>query len=85
MLVNATWEEALEFLLDRITPLPGESVSLLQALGRVVARDIPVTRDIPPIPRRLWTASPSMLTMWAAAPVSLSKNVSGTGIFPSFR
>lgn len=51
MLVNATWEEALEFLLDRITPLPGESVSLLQALGRVVARDLLVTRDLPPYPQ----------------------------------
>jgi molybdopterin molybdotransferase len=51
LLVNVTWEEALDSLLRFITPLPSESVPLMQALGRVVFRDLFAARDLPPHPQ----------------------------------
>ena len=50
MLINAGWEEALESLLERVTPLPAESVPLLRAVGRVAARDIFAPRNLPSRP-----------------------------------
>jgi molybdopterin molybdotransferase len=44
-----TVEEALEKILARIEPLGTEKVSLLDALGRVIAEDIDTSRDIPPL------------------------------------
>jgi len=44
-----TVEEALEKILARVEPLGTEKVSLLDALGRVIAEDIDTPRDIPPL------------------------------------
>ena len=41
-------EEALDKILFRIQPLGAEKVSILEALGRVIAEDIYAHRDIPP-------------------------------------
>jgi len=43
-----TVEEALDKILSRIKPLGFEKVSILEALGRVIAEDIYADRDIPP-------------------------------------
>lgn len=51
MLVNVNWEEALEAILGLISPLPGESISLMQALDRVAFRDLFAARDLPPHPQ----------------------------------
>jgi molybdopterin molybdotransferase len=42
-------EEALEKILSHIRPLGTEKISLLDALGRVIAEDIYAKRDIPPL------------------------------------
>ena len=42
-------EEALDKILPHIDPLGSEKVSILEALGRVIAEDIYATRDIPPL------------------------------------
>jgi molybdopterin molybdotransferase len=44
-----TMEEALEKILSHIQPLGSEKVSILEALGRVIAEDIDANRDIPPL------------------------------------
>jgi molybdopterin molybdotransferase len=44
-----TVEEALEKILSHIQPLGSEKVSILEALGRVIAEDIDANRDIPPL------------------------------------
>jgi molybdopterin molybdotransferase len=44
-----TVEEALEKILSRIHPLGSEKVSILEALGRVMAENIYANRDIPPL------------------------------------
>lgn len=44
-----TVEEALERILLHIRPLGFEKVSILEALGRVIAEDIYAPRDIPPL------------------------------------
>jgi molybdopterin molybdotransferase len=44
-----TVEEALEKILSHIQPLGSEKVSILEALGRVIAEDIYADRDIPPL------------------------------------
>jgi molybdopterin molybdotransferase len=44
-----TVEEALDKILSRIKPLGFEKVSILEALGRVMAEDIYAHRDIPPL------------------------------------
>ena len=44
-----TVEEALEKILSYIQPLGSEKVSILEALGRVIAEDIYADRDIPPL------------------------------------
>src|SRR4030042_6126509 len=41
-------EEALEKILFHVQPLGFEKVSLLDALGRVIAEDIDASRDLPP-------------------------------------
>lgn len=41
-------EEALDQILCHIEPLGAEKVSLLEALGRVIAEDVYASRDIPP-------------------------------------
>jgi len=41
-------EEAQRRVLARFRPLPGESVPILEALGRVLAEDITADMDIPP-------------------------------------
>ena len=41
-------EEALEKILSHIHPLGTEKISLLDALGRVIAEDVYAKRDIPP-------------------------------------
>ncbi|MFB3886672.1 MAG: gephyrin-like molybdotransferase Glp [Thermodesulfobacteriota bacterium] len=43
-----TVEEALDKILVPIQPLGAEKVSILEALGRVIAEDIDANRDIPP-------------------------------------
>jgi molybdopterin molybdotransferase len=43
-----TVEEAVDKILSRTEPLGSEKVSILEALGRVIAEDIYVDRDIPP-------------------------------------
>lgn len=43
-----TVDEALDKILSRIEPLGFERVSILEALGRVIAEDIHANRDIPP-------------------------------------
>ena len=42
-------EEALEKILSHIRPLGTEKISLLEALGRVIAEDVYAKRDIPPL------------------------------------
>ncbi|MCX7981808.1 MAG: molybdopterin molybdotransferase MoeA [Syntrophales bacterium] len=42
-------DEAREIILGSISPLRGEKVSLLEALGRVIAEDIYSKRDLPPV------------------------------------
>jgi len=42
-------DEALEKILSFIKPLGAEKVSILDALGRVIAEDIYASRDIPPL------------------------------------
>ena len=42
-------DEALNNILSHIHPLGFEKVSLLEALGRVIAEDIYANRDIPPL------------------------------------
>lgn len=42
-------EEALDKILSHIQPLGYERVSILEALGRVIAEDIYAPRDIPPL------------------------------------
>jgi molybdopterin molybdotransferase len=44
-----TVEEALDQILSHIQPLGFEKVSLLEAMGRVIAEDIYAHRDIPPL------------------------------------
>jgi len=44
-----TVEEALDKILSHIQPLGFEKVSILEALGRVIAEDIYAPRDIPPL------------------------------------
>ncbi len=44
-----TVDEALEKIFSRIHPLGFEKVSILDALGRVVAEDIHTNRNIPPL------------------------------------
>jgi molybdopterin molybdotransferase len=44
-----TAEEALEKILSYTQPLGFEKVSILEALGRVIAEDIYAKRDIPPL------------------------------------
>ncbi|MDP3016439.1 MAG: molybdopterin molybdenumtransferase MoeA, partial [Deltaproteobacteria bacterium] len=43
-----TVEEALEQILSHIQPLGFEKVSILDALGRVIAEDMIAPRDLPP-------------------------------------
>ena len=47
--VMLTVEEALDQILSHIQPLGFERVSLLEAMGRVIAEDIYADRDIPPL------------------------------------
>ena len=47
MLTGVNLEEAQEILLSFVTSLYGESVALLQASGRVVARDLFAAHDLP--------------------------------------
>ena len=44
-----TVDEALDKVLYHIKPLGAEKVSILEALGRVIAEDIDAHRDIPPL------------------------------------
>src|SRR4030042_4585003 len=44
-----TVEEALDKILPYIEPLGSEKVSILEALGRVIAENINANRDIPPL------------------------------------
>ena len=44
-----TVDEALDKILSCIQPLGSEKVSLLEALGRVIAEDVHANRDIPPL------------------------------------
>jgi molybdopterin molybdotransferase len=48
ILAMITVEEALDKVLSHIQPLGSEKVSILEALGRVMAEDIYANRDIPP-------------------------------------
>lgn len=47
--IMITVEEALDQILPNIQPLGAEKVSILEALGRVIAEDIDANRDIPPL------------------------------------
>lgn len=47
--IMITVEEALDKILSHIQPLGFEKVSILEALGRVIAEDIYAPRDIPPL------------------------------------
>jgi molybdopterin molybdotransferase len=49
MLFMVTVDEALEKILSPLHPLGFEKVSILQALGRVIAEDIHANRNIPPL------------------------------------
>ena len=51
MLANINLEQALDSILGFINPLPGESISLLQAHDRVAYHDLSATRDLPPYPQ----------------------------------
>ncbi|AGL03159.1 molybdopterin molybdotransferase MoeA [Desulfoscipio gibsoniae] len=51
MQLNVNLEKALEYILSRISPLPGESIPLMQALGRVAFQDLLATRDLPSHPQ----------------------------------
>ena len=41
-------DEALQIILDTVTPLPLEKVNLLEALGRVIGEDVVAPRNLPP-------------------------------------
>jgi len=41
-------DEALQIILDTVTPLPLEKVNLLEALGRVIGEDVIAPRNLPP-------------------------------------
>ena len=43
-------DEARRLILERVTPLPSELVSLAEAAGRVLAEDARATVDLPPFP-----------------------------------
>ncbi|MCL2336845.1 MAG: molybdopterin molybdotransferase MoeA [Firmicutes bacterium] len=47
MLTDVSLEVGLAAVLERITPLAGEAVPLLQALNRIAARDLSAARDLP--------------------------------------
>lgn len=51
MLKNVKLEEAQDILLSLATLLPGETVPLLQALGRVTARDLYAGQNLPGCPQ----------------------------------
>ncbi|MDD4238293.1 MAG: molybdopterin molybdotransferase MoeA [Desulfotomaculaceae bacterium] len=51
MLFNIKLEEAQDTLLSRTAPLPGETLPLLQALGRIAARDLFADSDLPSCPQ----------------------------------
>lgn len=48
MFENVKLEEAQDLILSLVTPLPAENVPLLDALGRVIYRDIHALNDLPP-------------------------------------
>ncbi|TYO94592.1 gephyrin-like molybdotransferase Glp [Desulfallas thermosapovorans] len=48
MLTNVTLEEACELITGNLIPLPGQSVALAEAAGRVCYQDIYAARDLPP-------------------------------------
>ncbi len=48
MLENVKLEDAQELILSLVTPLPAETVPLLDTLGRVIYRDIHASNDLPP-------------------------------------
>lgn len=48
MLENVKLEEAQELILSLVTPLPAETVPLLEAPGRVIYRDMHASHDLPP-------------------------------------
>lgn len=51
MLKNIELEKAQDLLLSRVTSLPKEKLSLLQATGRVVAEEIDAPHDLPAYPQ----------------------------------
>jgi molybdopterin molybdotransferase len=51
VLKNVKLEEAQDILLSLVTPLPGETVPLLQSLGRVAARDLYTDQNLPSCPQ----------------------------------
>ncbi|MFA7466818.1 MAG: molybdopterin molybdotransferase MoeA [Desulfotomaculaceae bacterium] len=48
MLKKVELEKAQDIILNHVTVLPGESLPLLQALGRIVCEDIIAEHDLPP-------------------------------------
>jgi molybdenum cofactor synthesis domain-containing protein len=65
------FEEALAIVLAEVTPLPGEEVSLEQALGRVLAEDVAADQDLPPFDRAAMDGFAVRAADVAAAPVAL--------------
>lgn len=51
MLSNIKLEEAQDILLSLSTPLPDETLPLLQTLGRVTSRELFADHDLPPCPQ----------------------------------
>lgn len=51
LLVNVNLEEARQSLLELVTPLPSESIPLMQALGRVISQDVYAVGELPPYPQ----------------------------------
>jgi len=43
-------EDALARILERVRPLPSETIPLEEAAGRVLAEDVPAVVDLPPFP-----------------------------------
>jgi molybdopterin molybdotransferase len=65
------FEEALAIVLAEVKPLPGEEVTLEQALGRVLAEDVASDQDLPPFDRAAMDGFALRAADVATAPAAL--------------
>lgn len=48
---NVVLEEARELIIGQVVPLPGEFITPVKALGRIIAADLPAPEDLPRYPQ----------------------------------